>query len=180
MADTSVYDPIVAAAAAAFAVPAEWIKAVIGAETSFSTPAPDTWESRAGEYSYGPMQVLLSTARRLGFPGTAANLADPAGNIPVGALDLASLRNRFGDDFRLVYSAYNSGDPNAWQTSAQVAANVQRALTWLNQFGGSVHSFSDSGDSPSLETVPDPGTISTGGVIAIGGLVAWWLSQRKG
>lgn len=155
---TSIYDDIVNLAASTYAVPPDWIKGVIGAETSFLTP-PKTWEPKVQEYAVGPMQILLSTARGLGFTGTVDELAEPLVNIPIGAAYLAELRGRYGDDFRAVYSAYNSGSPTMWQISSKVRANVERALSWLEQAGGAA-----AEDLP-FELVLIP--------ILAGGL--WWL-----
>lgn len=129
------YDSEIADAAAAYPdVPADWIRAFIGAETSFNAP-PDTWEPKAHEYAYGPMQVLLSTARGLGFPVGAAGLRDSAMNIMAGTALIHSWIPVVGDNFDRAYSAYNSGDPDRYLSSTQVAANVARAREWLNRSG---------------------------------------------
>ncbi len=158
MSSTDIYDAIVAQAAAAYGVPGAWIKAVIGAETSFQSPAPI---GGAGER--GPMQILLSTARGLGFSGTAAELADPVSNIAIGTAYLAEIRDRVGNDFRRVYSAYNSGNPDRWTVSSQVGANVERAVRWLDTFGGTVSA--GGGDAMLLVIVAAAG-------------VWWW--RKKG
>lgn len=134
MSNTGIYDAIVAQASAKYNLPASWIKAVIGAESSFDPNVPDRWEEKVQEYAYGPMQILLSTARMMGFNGTGAQLRQPAANIDVGAAYLARLRSQHGDDFRRIYSAYNSGNPDRWSTNAAVSANVTRAENWLGQF----------------------------------------------
>lgn len=125
-------------------VPPSWIFAFIGTETSFEDP-PVTWEANVGEYSYGPMQVLLSTARGLGFSGSADQLQDPATNIQVGTADIAGLIALYGMDFDRVYSAYNSGRPDAYLTSNQVASNVARAQSWLSQYVEPVESLAGVG-----------------------------------
>lgn len=159
MSDTSIYDALVATAAGKYQVPAEWIKAVIGAESSFDPNVADRWESKVSEYAYGPMQILLSTARGLGFTGTGAQLRQPAANIDVGAAYLARLRSQLGEDFRRIYSAYNSGNADRWETSSQVRANVERALGWLEQF--------------------EPAGVGVA-AIAAALVAAWWWTRRKG
>jgi soluble lytic murein transglycosylase-like protein len=78
------------------------------------------------------MQVLGKTAVGLGFTGDIYNdLYDPETNIDLGTEDLAQLRHSYGNDFQRVYSAYNSGNPDLWQTSQEVAANVERAVANL-------------------------------------------------
>lgn len=155
---SSAYDNLVEAAAAAHAVPAAWIKAVIGAETSFAVPAPRRWEPKVNEYAYGPMQILLSTARGLGFGGTGADLEQPAINIDVGADYLSRIRGDYGNDFRRVYSAYNSGNPDRWLTSDQVRANVDRAMGWLGKFETGASGF---------------------GLLVILAAGAWWWSTQR-
>lgn len=127
------YDDLIRNASETFDVPAPWIKAVIRVESNWNANAYRA-EPRINDGSYGLMQVLLRTARGLGFAGDASELFDPVVNIPLGTGLLGNLRRQFGDDFRRVYSAYNSGDPDAWQTSAQVGANVARALAALAEY----------------------------------------------
>lgn len=115
-------------------VPEAWLRAVIGAETSYNDVLQDTWEPNAGDFSYGPMQVLMSTARGLGYDVTPAELRSPAINILVGAALIASLLNTAGGHFERMYSAYNSGSADRYLSSDQVRSNVERALTWLGQF----------------------------------------------
>jgi len=135
MQDLDAYNDDSAAAAARHGIPAAWIKAVIGAETSFLIPAPRTWEAAVNEYSLGPMQILLSTARAIVPAIGAAELADPDTNIDIGAAYLRTLADRYGFDFARVYSAYNSGNPDRYtDPTSTTAANVSRALGWLNQF----------------------------------------------
>lgn len=136
MQDVAYYDEIVADAAARHDVPAAFIKAIIGAESSYQIPAINRWEPAAGEYAYGPMQILLSTARQFAPGITGPELERPYTNIDVGAAFVRDLMNRFGveTDFRRIYSAYNSGRPDRWETSDQVRSNVERAIGWLERF----------------------------------------------
>lgn len=141
------YDAIVIPEAAAFQIPVDWIYAVIGTESgdlsamTFNDDVAATWEPTVGEYSWGPMQILESTARTMGFTGNASDLANPGTSMPFAIAYLAQLAGQDGPDFRNVYSAYNSGNPNAWQTAgSQVAANVARAVEWLDYFQSQVPS----------------------------------------
>jgi soluble lytic murein transglycosylase-like protein len=125
------YEDLIAQASAFYSVPVEWIQAVIETESSWN-PNAYRYEAKIKDASYGLMQVLGKTAVGLGFEGDVNNdLYDPATNIDLGAHDLAQLRKSYGDDFRRVYSAYNSGKPDLWETSAEVGANVERALANL-------------------------------------------------
>ncbi|MGE0802104.1 MAG: lytic transglycosylase domain-containing protein [Lautropia sp.] len=67
--------------------------------------------SRAG--ARGVMQVMPATARRFGVAtDTEAALLDPNTNLRASARYLQALRERFGDDLRLVLAAYNAGEGN--------------------------------------------------------------------
>ncbi len=133
---TAVYDHLVFPAAAEFGVPPEWILATIGTETSFKVPAPKTWAPAVNEHAWGPMQILLSTAARMGFTGSGPDLARPEINIPVGAAYLSVIRERTGSDFAATASEYYSGDPERYKTDPAVKRHVDRALEWLGDMGG--------------------------------------------
>jgi soluble lytic murein transglycosylase-like protein len=130
------YDAIISEASRAFGVPVSWIKAVIGTESSFRERALRN-EPAINDRSVGLMQLLTRTARGLGFAGTDEELFDPRTNIFLGTQLLAQLRARYGDDFRRVYSAYNSGRPDLYTTSVQVQTHVGRAVVWLERFQAS-------------------------------------------
>lgn len=116
-------------------VPASWVRAVIMTESS-GDPNAYRAEPQINDGSYGLMQLLLRTARGLGYAGTTAGLYDPATNIDLGTKLLRDLRRSYGTNFERVYSAYNSGNPDRYRTSTQVAANVARAVTWLRRLDG--------------------------------------------
>lgn len=102
------FDTIVAAEAAAQGVPAELIKATIGAESAF-VPAARRFEPKLNDASYGLMQVLYRTAIALGYSGTPEGLFDPATNIHYGTALLAQNLNTTGGDIPRAVSAYNGG-----------------------------------------------------------------------
>jgi len=114
-------------------VPESWISAVIETESSWN-PGAYRAEPQINDGSYGLMQILVKTARGLGYTGDPDGLWDPATNIDLGTKLLNELRGRYGEDFRRVYSAYNSGKPDLWQTSTQVGANVKRAVDNLTKW----------------------------------------------
>ena len=60
--------------------------------------------ARSPKGAVGLMQVLPSTARELG-----ADVTTPRGNVRAGALYLARMLLRFGDDLDLALAAYNAG-----------------------------------------------------------------------
>lgn len=131
MAITGTYDDLIEEAANTYRVPFAWVKAVIGTESGFD-PKAYRAEPAISDASYGLMQILYSTARSLGYSGTPEGLFDPRTNIMLGTKYIAQLIERWGMDFKRVYSAYNSGNPDKYLTSAQVARNVNRAVEWLN------------------------------------------------
>ncbi|MGH9373368.1 MAG: lytic transglycosylase domain-containing protein [Vicinamibacterales bacterium] len=131
------YQATIAKYAAEFGVPVTWIQAVIMTESSGRSGAYRA-EPRINDASYGLMQLLARTARGLGYQGPPEGLYDPDTNIRLGTLLLRQLRDRFGDDFSAVYSAYNSGSPTKWTTSAQVRQHVENARRWLQHFRGPV------------------------------------------
>lgn len=114
-------------------VPEAWIKATIQTESSWR-PRAYRAEPQINDASYGLMQLLMRTARGLGFSGTEEQLYDPATNIDLGTKLLGQWRAKVGDDYRRVYSAYNSGSPDKWQTSTQVAQHVANALKNLQTY----------------------------------------------
>lgn len=100
---------LIDAAASVHGVSASLIRAVIAAESQFNPQAfrPEP-QLGAGEGSHGLMQVLLKTARGLGYQGDGAGLFDPAMNLSFGVELLASLIDQTGSVERAV-SAYNGG-----------------------------------------------------------------------
>jgi len=157
------FDAEIAAASAAYNVPVAWIQAVIQTESSWNRLAYRA-EPAIHDASYGLMQLLYSTAQGLGYTGPVQGLYDPATNIDLGAKLLGQLRQSYGEDFRRVYSAYNSGKPDLWQTSEQVASNVARALAALISYSGTA--IQDS-----------PGTSAL--IFAVLFVLAWMFRKRK-
>lgn len=128
------YEAEISQAAERYNVPEAWIRAVIQTESSWN-PNAYRYEERLKDASYGLMQLLGRTAIGLGFEGDVYHdLYDPALNIDLGTKDLAELRRAYGTDFRRVYSAYNSGNPDLWQTSKEVATHVATALANLERW----------------------------------------------
>lgn len=134
--DQNAFDDLISAASDAYGVPADWIKAVIGTESGFNPNAHNASDPGGG--AFGLMQVLYSTAVGLGYPGDPEGLYDPETNIDLGSKLMAQIMQRTGSDFSAMYSAYNSGSPTKYLSSSQVAANVNRALTWLSQVAGTI------------------------------------------
>jgi len=152
------YQTIIERHASTHGVPESWIRAVIMTESSGRASAYRE-EPAIGDASYGLMQLLLRTARGLGFTGDSQDLFDPEINIGLGTRLLSDLRRRFGsEDFARIYSAYNSGSPDRYLTSPQVATHVGRAQEWLRQFSS------------------DPLALSGAGVFMLSGVA--WIAYR--
>ncbi len=116
---------LVAASAAQWDVPTEWIYAVIRQESVFDSQVA----SHAG--AVGLMQLMPGTAadmaRALGRPPPGRlDLIDPALNITLGTRYLAAMRQRFGGNQVLATAAYNAG-PGAvsrWLPEETLAADL--------------------------------------------------------
>ncbi|WP_200236185.1 lytic transglycosylase domain-containing protein [Thiohalocapsa halophila] len=102
------YEGLVAGRAADYALPPEWVYAVIRQESAFDADIA----SHAG--AVGLMQLMPGTAgdmaRELGRPRPGRlDLIDPALNIALGTRYLAAMRERFGGNQVLATAAYNAG-----------------------------------------------------------------------
>lgn len=100
------YDALIAHESAAQGVPFAFIKGIIAAESQF---VPSAYRAEQGDASRGLMQVLLSTARALGYTGSSAGLYDPATNIHYGVKLLHGILARTGGNVASAASAYNGG-----------------------------------------------------------------------
>lgn len=96
----------IAAAGHRVAVPV--VKAVIEAESGWN-PRAYRAEPKINDASRGLMQLLLGTARGLGFDGSSEDLYDPAENIRLGVLYLSRLVTQHSGDVAAALSAYNNG-----------------------------------------------------------------------
>jgi hypothetical protein len=101
----TLYDSFIADASSKWGVPVPIIKGIIAQESQFN---PLATRQEVGDTSTGLMQLLLSTARGLGYTGTAAGLYEPAVNIDLGTHLIANLWQELGD-WGAVFSAYNGG-----------------------------------------------------------------------
>lgn len=90
------------------------VKALIGTESAFK-PEATRGEPQIGDASIGLMQLLVSTARDLGYPGlagdkaTLSGLYTPSTNIYLGAKLLHRLLGQTRGDLDAAVSAYNGG-----------------------------------------------------------------------
>lgn len=113
--DRARFLPIADQAAARYGLPASLVRAVIRQESRWN-PEAYRAEPQINDASRGLMQVLLGTARALGYTGSPMGLYDPATSTELGArllaqnITRASLpgrTHRTAEDIAL--SAYNAG-----------------------------------------------------------------------
>lgn len=132
------YSGIIAKWAARFNVPVEWIRSIINVEQDGTVWQPNAFnpaDPQGG--AHGLMQILFGTAEKLGFDYSDHTfLFDPDVNIFYGTKLLQELRGRFGDDFRAVASAYNSGQGSAYKSNVKVGNYVTKAVMWNTTYGG--------------------------------------------
>src|SRR5688572_352994 len=98
LAETTAYDPIIAAAAAKHDVDSRIVKAVMQVESAFHPRA------RSSKGAMGLMQLMPKTARQY----QARNPYDPASNIEAGTRYLKQLLDEF--ELPLALAAYNAGE----------------------------------------------------------------------
>lgn len=90
------------------------LKSLIGIESAFDSAA-HRGEPQIGDASVGLMQILLSTAKGLGYPGVMGTpeaqdgLFWPDTNVWYGASLFKRLLSQTHGDFRAAVSAYNGG-----------------------------------------------------------------------
>lgn len=111
------------------------IKAIIAAESNFD-PRAYRNEPQINDASRGLMQVLLGTARWMGYAGPAEGLFDPETNVEFGTRFLKWLRNHFSGDTGKMISGYNTGPGNVRLVGGRFTnqAYVDRVLRYYTQF----------------------------------------------
>jgi soluble lytic murein transglycosylase-like protein len=100
---TQKYSSLIAKHARANGVPVDLARAVVKHESGFNAGAT----GQAGEI--GLMQIKLSTARGMGYKGSAKGLYDPATNIRWGMKYLGQARKLAGGSECGTLSKYNGG-----------------------------------------------------------------------
>ena len=152
-----------------------WLAGIIEAESSFR-PDIKTWEPKVQQYSYGLGQLLLTTAQSLGYTGTGDGLLDPETNIMWTAQYIAQLSAANGGDLAKVYSAYNSGNPDAYLSSSQVGQNVQRVMAAVESFAGAFVDTAAAGMADAADLGSSPAVMGIA-IIAAGLVTVWLLSK---
>lgn len=141
------------------------VHAVIEKETIHGAlPITGTKEPN-GRISYGPMQVMDTTAAQHGLPLTESkSLITPSIGIRYGTFELARLLTMFGGDTARAVAGYNAGAGNAQRNARGEFPNqpyVSAVLGFWQRF-------------KSMAVAAAPAAV---GVIAVG-LIVWWLMGR--
>ncbi len=120
----SAYDAIIARHAASHGVPVALARAVVRIESNYRANA----RGRAGEI--GLMQIKPSTARMMGYSGSAKGLYDPETNIRWGMKYLAEAHRLGGGDTCGTILRYNAGHAakRMNRISAAYCAKVKRHM----------------------------------------------------
>jgi soluble lytic murein transglycosylase-like protein len=118
------YSGIISRYAAEYGVPVALAHAVVSVESNFRPQA----KGRAGEI--GLMQIKPSTARMMGYSGSAKGLFDPETNIKYGMKYLAKAQSLGGGDTCGTILKYNAGHAAKRMNpvSAAYCAKVKRAI----------------------------------------------------
>lgn len=121
---TGKYDDIITRYASAYGVPAPLAHAIVRLESNYRANA----RGRAGEI--GLMQIKHSTARGMGYAGSAKGLYDPETNIKYGMKYLATAHKLGGGNTCGTILRYNAGHgaKRMNPTSAAYCAKVKRLL----------------------------------------------------
>lgn len=120
----SAYDAIIATHAQKHGIPVSLARAVVRVESNFRPNA----RGRAGEI--GLMQIKPSTARMMGYSGSAKGLYDPETNIRWGMKYLAKAHQLGGGDTCGTLLRYNAGHgaKRMNKVSAAYCAKVKRHM----------------------------------------------------
>lgn len=110
---TAEYDAVIAPVALNHALPLAFVKAIITVESAFN-PRAVRHEPQLQTFSAGLMQILLTTARSMGYTGTSgqpsdlSGIFDPATNVEYGCRWLSHCV-RLAGNLEGGASAYNGG-----------------------------------------------------------------------
>jgi len=131
------YDALIHAMAQSFPrVRPELIKAIVAAESGF-VAGKVRGEAQISDASIGLMQILYSTAKRLGYPGTVGEASQltglfrPDANLYIGTKLLDQLLGQTNGDIDAAISAYNGGyRPNLGFGGRRTASTPRVCLRW--------------------------------------------------
>ncbi|MGH8652971.1 MAG: lytic transglycosylase domain-containing protein [Gammaproteobacteria bacterium] len=158
------YEIFILSSAKKYSVPSEIIKAIIIQESS-GRPGAYREEKKIKDASRGLMQILLGTARQLGFSGPPDDLFSPEINIDLGTKYLAYQFSRY-QNWDDAFAAYNSGSvirrkdgarinqPYVDAVRAKLRALVSGAYGYIGaQATRGVDGILNTGKIPSIENL---------------------------
>lgn len=182
------FDAIGYPLAHAAGVPYAVVKGVMAHESLFD-PHAYRAEPQIGDASRGLMQILLATAKHVGFTGPADLLFDPSTNLTYGIRYLREVYDLTGGNWPAAFSAYNGGyrptlgygrvlpSTGKFANQAYVDA-VQTAVGYFTRLGAN----QPPPPPPSTAPASPPSTGHGGALVAIlvalAGVAAWVLGRR--
>lgn len=171
------FDTIVNQEASAQGVPVSLIKAIIGAESAF-VPSARRSEPKLNDASYGLMQVLYGTARKLGYTGLPEGLLDPATSIHYGTALLAQNLNTTNGDVPSAVSAYNGGFRPQLGFGTPLASGQFRNQDYVNRVMGNLRYFQQKDMTSEVKPAKTgaPPSAATGGGATAGPATASVIS----
>ncbi len=169
--NVTTYDALIRSAASAYAVPVALVKAIMSQESDFNPRAYNP-EGTGTNPSAGLMQVRLSTARGLGYPGELGNrdaltgLYAPGVNVPLAAKLLSQNYTQARGNWDVAISAYNAGfsPTRTWDAKRDSSGNIVNAAYVRN-----VRQCWTAYE-PQIGGTPPPVTVDTTGVMTGGGV----------
>lgn len=154
------YDAIIESASKQYKIEPKLIRAIISVESNWNQNAV-RHEPQINDTSWGLMQVLLSTARRVSGNSnlTSGQLVQPTVNILIGTKYLRELTDRYQGRLTDVIAAYNAG--SAFRAKSD-------PTKYTNQ--GYVDKVLSAYKGPELAALALPiGAVFLVGLIALGG-----------
>jgi len=125
--------PLILKSSAKYGVPSPLVFAVADVESGFRSVK--RMEPTVGEYAYGPMQILCSTARDMGYTGRCDDLIKPELSIEYGTKYLAYQIRRYNGNLVQAISAYNAGSYTPANMD-YVNKVLDRMEYWARRLGG--------------------------------------------
>jgi len=157
-----------------YGVAPELILAVMGVESAFS-PNAYRAEPQINDGSRGLMQILLGTARALGFQGPPSQLFEAPVNADLGTKYLARQLTRYNGSMADAVSAYNGGHALRVAGGYANQAYVDRVLSAWVEFAAALAPKGEGSSDPPGGSPAPAGAASQLGVGLTLGVVAFVL-----
>lgn len=156
--------------AALYNVPRAIVYGLVAMESNFK-PNAYRAEPKINDASYGLTQILLNTARGLGFGGQPADLYDLDTNVQYGLLYLRKMLDRF-NSLDVALSAYNGGYRNNTITNPSYVTGVMDRANYFTQAWAAAGPTLDpvTGQAPAEAGMPWWVILGVGGLIALGSI----------